>query len=101
MDLAAWSWLFLFVYVGAMLAFGVVGQRRVRGADDFATARGSYGPFTLSLAFAATTASGATFLGLPGIAYTAGLPAIWSFVLYPTGVYLGADPGVAPYRGRV
>ena len=89
MDLAAWSWLFLFVYVGAMLAFGIVGQRRVRGADDFATARGSYGPVTLSLAFAATTASGATFLGLPGIAYTAGLPAIWSFVLYPTGVYLG------------
>lgn len=89
MELATWSWIFLVVYVAAMLAFGLMGQRRVRGADDFATARGSYGPLVLSLAFAATTASGATFLGLPGIAYGAGLPAIWSMVLYPTGVYLG------------
>lgn len=89
MDLAAWSWIFLVVYVAIMLAFGVIGQRRVRSADDFATARGSYGPLTLSLAFAATTASGATFLGLPGIAYAAGMPAVWSMFLYPTGVYLG------------
>ena len=89
MDLETWSWIFLVLYVGGMLTFGVIGQRRVRGADDFATARGSYGPLTLSLAFAATTASGATFLGLPGIAYAAGLPAIWSMFLYPTGVYLG------------
>ncbi|MBW2413683.1 MAG: sodium:pantothenate symporter, partial [Deltaproteobacteria bacterium] len=89
MDLAAWSWLFLVLYVGAMLAFGVIGQRRVRSADDFATARGSYGPVLLSLAFAATTASGATFLGLPGIVYDTGLAGIWSLVLYPTGVYLG------------
>jgi Na+/proline symporter len=89
MELATWSWIFLVVYMGGMLAFGVIGQRRVRSADDFATARGSYGPVTLSLAFAATTASGATFLGLPGIAYAAGLPAMWSMFLYPTGVYLG------------
>ncbi len=89
MDLHAWSWIFLVLYVSGMLALGVIGQRRVRSADDFATARGSYGPLTLSLAFAATTASGATFLGLPGIAYVAGLPAIWTMFLYPTGVYLG------------
>jgi Na+/proline symporter len=89
MDLATWSWIFLALYAGGMLAFGVIGQRRVVSADDFATARGSYGPLTLSLAFAATTASGATFLGLPGIAYAAGLPAIWLMFLYPTGVYLG------------
>ncbi len=89
MDLQTWSWIFLVLYVSGMLALGVIGQRRVRSADDFATARGSYGPLTLSLAFAATTASGATFLGLPGIAYAAGLPAIWSMFVYPTGVYLG------------
>jgi Na+/proline symporter len=43
----------------------------------------------LSLAFAATTASGATFLGLPGIVYDTGLAGVWSLVLYPSGVYLG------------
>ena len=66
MSLEAWSWLFLVLYTGAMVAFGVIGQRRVRSADDFATARGSYGPVLLGLAFAATTASGATFIGFPG-----------------------------------
>ena len=34
----------------------------------FSVARGSYGPFFL-IAYAATTASGATFLGLPALAY--------------------------------
>ena len=89
MDLTAWSWVFLVGYIGMMLYFGVVGQRKVSNADDFATARAGYGPLFLAFAFAATTASGATFVGFPGIAYNAGLAAIWSVVLYPIGVYLG------------
>jgi Na+/proline symporter len=68
MGLVAWSWLFLALYVGAMVAFGVVGRNRIKNADDFATARGSYGPLLLAFAFAATTASGSTFVGFPGIA---------------------------------
>ena len=56
------------VYIGAMIAFGIVASKRVNGADDFATARNSYGPFLLALAFASTAASGATFLGVPGLA---------------------------------
>jgi sodium/proline symporter len=43
----------------------------------------------LALAFAATTASGATFLGFPGLAYEHGTAALLSAVLYPAGVYLG------------
>ena len=89
MTLLAWSWLFLALYIGAMLAFGVIGSRRVRGADDFATARGSYGPATLALAFAASTASGATFLGSPGLGYKFGVASMWSKFLYPAGVYFG------------
>ena len=65
MSLITWSWIFLVLYIGAMLAIGVLGQRRVKHADDFATARGSYGPVFLAFAFAVTTASGATFLGEP------------------------------------
>ena len=53
MSLAAWSWLFLTLYIGAMLAIGWIASRRVSSADDFATARGSYGPMFLALAFAA------------------------------------------------
>ena len=89
MSLIVWSWLFLVVYMSGMLAFGLIGRNRVHDADDFATARAGYGPFFLALAFAATTASGATFLGFPGLAYEHGTAALLSAVLYPAGVYLG------------
>ncbi|MBA57567.1 MAG: sodium:pantothenate symporter [Gammaproteobacteria bacterium] len=89
MTLVQWSWIFLLAYVGLMLAIGVYAQRKIRHADDFATARGSYGPFFLALAFAASTASGATFLGLPALSYEWGVAAQWSNFLYPIGVYAG------------
>ena len=46
-------------------------------------------PLFLAFAMTATTASGATFLGLPALAYTAGLPALWYAFVYPLGVYCG------------
>jgi Na+/proline symporter len=72
-----------------MVAFGYLGSRRVAGADDFATARGGYGPRLLALAFASTAASGATFLGLPGLTYRYGMSTLWIAFCYPVGVYLG------------
>ncbi|MGD8415804.1 MAG: sodium:solute symporter family protein [Pseudomonadales bacterium] len=89
MTLITWSWIFLILYIGLMVGIGLVAQRRVRHADDFATARGSYGPVFLAFAFAASTASGATFLGSPALSYEWGFAANWSNVLYPVGVYLG------------
>ena len=89
MSLYTWSWLFLLGYVAVMAGLGVMGSRRVAGADDFATARGGYGPFVLALAFASTAASGATFLGLPGLTYSYGLATLWIAFLYPLGIYLG------------
>jgi Na+/proline symporter len=88
-DLHLWSWLFLIAYIGLMVVFGVLGSRRVTGADDFAVARQSYGPFILALAFASTATSGATFLGLPGLTYSFGMSTIWLAFLYPVGIYLG------------
>ena len=88
MSLTVWSSIFLFLYVAVMLGIGILATRRLKGADDFATARRCYGPFFLALAFSATTASGATFLGFPGMAYQAGLSASWG-LLYPVGVYIG------------
>ena len=67
MSLTTWSWIFLVFYIGCMIGIGVFAQRKIQYADDFATARGSYGPFFLALAFAASTASGATFLGSPAL----------------------------------
>lgn len=68
---------------------GLLGSRKVRSADDFATARSGYGPVFLAFAFAATTASGATFLGGPGLVYELGLANAWGGFLYPIGVYFG------------
>jgi len=88
-ELKFWTWVFFFLYTGIMLVCGVVGMRRVRGSDDYATARGGYGPLYLALAMTATTASGATFLGVPGICYTYGLSGLWLAFVYPVGVYGG------------
>ena len=87
--LGAWSWTFLVLYIGLMIHLGRRGQRQVASADDFAVARGAYGPLTLAVAYAATAASGATFLGLPGLAYQYGMGVLWVGLLYPVGIYIG------------
>lgn len=89
MNLYNWSWLFLAIYILMMIGFGYYASSKVSSADDFATARKGYGPFLLALAFASTAASGATFLGLPGLTYTYGMSTLWIAFLYPLGIYLG------------
>ena len=83
-----WGWLFFLLYMGLMLSFGFVGMGRVHSSDDFATARAGYGPVFLALAMTATAASGATFLGLPALAYSVGISSLGQ-LLYPFGVYIG------------
>lgn len=89
MTLQTWAWAFFILYTIGMLGLGYWGARRVKEADDYAVARNSYGPLALALAFAATTASGATFLGLPGYAYSHGLSVMWWALGFPVGVYIG------------
>ena len=88
-NLRIWGWVFLLIYLCAMLAFGFIGMRRVRSSDDFATARGGYGPLFLAFALTATAASGGTFIGIPAIAYTSGFSALWYAFIYPIGLYGG------------
>ncbi|MEH6542554.1 MAG: sodium:solute symporter family protein [Porticoccaceae bacterium] len=88
-SLRLWAWFFLFLYVGAMIGFGYLGMRQVKNSDDFSTARGSYGLWFLAFAMTATTASGATFLGIPGLGYRFGFPALGYALIYPLAVYLG------------
>ena len=64
MSLFVWSWIFLVIYIVGMVGFGFIAKRKIRSADDFATARRSYGPLFLALSYAATTASGAAFLAM-------------------------------------
>ncbi len=89
MTLAAYSWICLVLYIGLMFVCGAIGHRRVKTADDYATARGGYGPIFLAFAFSSTAASGATFLGMPALAYHYGLSNLWFMFLYPVGLYGG------------
>lgn len=88
-SLRIWAWAFLFLYVAAMIGFGYLGMRHVKTSDDFSTARGGYGMWFLAFAMTATTASGATFLGIPGLGYRFGFPALGYALVYPFAVYLG------------
>ncbi|NNL86004.1 MAG: sodium:solute symporter family protein [Myxococcales bacterium] len=72
-----------------MMLLGYIGMRRVKSGDDFATARGAYGPIFLAFALTATTASGGTFIGIPALAYQTGFSSLWYAFVYPLGVYTG------------
>lgn len=88
-SLMTWAWIFLIAYIAVMIAIGIYAGRQVHSGDDYAVARSSYGPLMLALAFAATTASGATFIGIPGLGYSLGVASLWYPFLYPIGVYIG------------
>lgn len=88
-SVVAWSWVFLVASIGLFVGLGYVGMRRTRNADDFAVARSSYGPWVLGFAVVTTTASGSTFLGMPGLAYSVGFSSLWYPIVYPIGIYMG------------
>lgn len=84
-----WSWIFMVGFIGLFVVLGFVGMKKTTDADDFAVARSSYGPWLLGLAFVAGSASGSTFLGIPGLAYSKGFASLWYPIVYPIGMYLG------------
>lgn len=89
MGVVQWSWILMVIFIGFMLYLGYTGMKKTHNADDFATARSSYGPIALGLAVVATTASGSTFMGIPGTAYTSGFASLWYPIVYPIGIYGG------------
>ncbi len=89
MSVIAWSWILMVIFLGMMIYLGYAGMKKTHNADDFATARSSYGPIALGLAVCATTASGSTFMGIPGQAYSLGFASLWYPIIYPIGIYGG------------
>ena len=84
-----WGWRFLAFYILVILGLGYLGFRRTDTQDDYATARGGFGFLALALAYAATVASGSTFMGIPGLAYDMGFKAGYYAMIYPIGIYIG------------
>jgi Na+/proline symporter len=92
-----WGWIFLGAYLILILGLGYIGYRRVEGGvggtssqDEYATARGGFGFLALALAYAATVASGATFMSIPGMGYDMGFMAGYYAMIYPIGIFFGA-----------
>lgn len=88
-EIVMYSWIFVVIFIGGMVALGFVGMKRTKDADDFATARSSYGPLTMALVIAAGISSGSTFMGIPGLAYSMGTPSLWYPLLYPIATVIG------------
>jgi Na+/proline symporter len=88
-NIGTWGWIWVGVFLLLFVGMGVYGMRKTKTEEDFAVARGSYGPIMLAFAFAATIASGATFMSVPGMAYSIGFGSLWGPALYPIGIYIG------------
>lgn len=88
-DVGIWGWIWLIFFSLIVLALGVYGMLKTKTEEDFAVVRKSYRPWIVAFAFASTVASGSTFMGIPGLAYSKGFPAIWYPAVYPIGTYLG------------
>ena len=84
-----WGWAWVAVFLALFIGIGVWGMRKTSNDEDFAVARGAYGLVTLAFAFAATIASGATFMSLPGMAYSKGFASLWYPATYPIAIYVG------------
>lgn len=91
-----WGWIFLALYLVLILFLGYLGYKRVEAGtggtsaqDEYATARGGFGFLALALAYAATVASGATFMSIPGLGYDMGFLAGYYAMIYPVGVFFG------------
>lgn len=88
-SIVMYSWIFMGLFIVGMIYMGYLGLKRTTTSDDFATARSSYGFLTLGLAITATIASGSTFMGMPGLAYSMGAPSLWYPILYPIATVFG------------
>ena len=88
-NLGVWGWIWLTVFSLIVLGLGVYGMLKTKTGEDFAVARKSYGPWVVVFCLASTIASGSTFMGIPGLAYSKGFPAIWYPATYPIGIYCG------------
>ena len=88
-NIGIWGWVWVVVFLFIFVGMGAYGMSKTKTEEDFAVARGSYGPFMLAFAFAATIASGATFMSLPGMAYSKGFAVLWYPAVYPIAIYLG------------
>ena len=67
----------LVIYKLLLIAIGLWAQRRVASEQDFFLAGRQLGPWVAAISYCASAASAWTLLGMSGLAFTLGLPALW------------------------
>jgi sodium/proline symporter len=67
----------LAIYKVVLILIGFWAQRRVSSEQDFFLAGRQLGPWVAAISYSASAASAWTLLGMSGLAYTIGLPALW------------------------
>ena len=77
----------LIVYKIVLIVIGFWAQRKISSEQDFFLAGRQLGPWVAAISYSASAASAWTLLGMSGLAYALGLPALW--------VALGAVMGCA------
>src|SRR5690625_3870749 len=70
--LSTWFWIFLSIFILAMIVVIIIATKRTKTIDDFAISGANLGPIVLGLSFAATVMSAATFMGYPGYSHAWG-----------------------------
>ena len=88
------------VYMGICLVLGFVAYRRTTNLADFILGGRSLGSWVTALSAQASDMSGWLLMGLPGLAYVAGLNSIWLVLGLVVGTYLNWKFIAAPLRTR-
>lgn len=77
------------IYLGIVLAVGVVFSKRNKNADDFYLGGRKLGPFVTAMSAEASDMSSWLLMGLPGLAYLTGIAnAAWTAIGLAIGTYV-------------
>ncbi len=78
-DSSAFILITLIIYKAALIAIGLISQRRTHDGLDFFLAGRQLGPTVAAISAAASSSSAWTLLGVSGAAYAWGLSSLWIF----------------------
>lgn len=81
--------LFLVLYLGICVGFGLWAMRRTRSTKDFFMAGRSLGPLVVTCAIFSSTLSGFGFVGGPGLVYSMGMSSAFMIIVSTAGFTIG------------
>ena len=84
------------LYLMMIMYIGVRYHKKVKNAEDFFTAKRSFGPLILIATVCATTLGGSSMMGRAGVGYTSGIECLMTALPYTIGML-----AFSAYAGRI